>query len=63
MGGIQSLELAGHGTYRMIAAPVKCDEPTPANPAPKLGQHTAALLGQLGYDGARLATLRAAGVI
>ncbi len=63
MGGIQSLELAGHGTYRTIAAPVKCDEPTPANPAPKLGQHTEALLRELGYDGARLATLRAARVI
>jgi crotonobetainyl-CoA:carnitine CoA-transferase CaiB-like acyl-CoA transferase len=62
-GGIQSLELAGYGTYRTVAAPVKCDEPTPANPAPKLGQHTEALLRELGYDEDRLATLRAARVI
>ena len=63
MGGIQSLELAGHGAYRAIAAPVKCDEPTPANPAPTLGQHTEALLRELGYDEDRLTALKVARVI
>ena len=62
-GRLQSLKLAGHGSYRTIATPIKCGEPTPANPAPKLGQHTEALLRELGYDEARMATLRAARVI
>ena len=62
-GRIQTLELEGYGSYRAVAAPVKTDEPTPANPAPKLGQHTDDLLLELGYDAARLAALRAAGVI
>jgi crotonobetainyl-CoA:carnitine CoA-transferase CaiB-like acyl-CoA transferase len=62
-GRIQSLELENYGTYRAIAAPVKCDEPAPANPAPKLGQHTDDLLRELGYDAARLKALKADGVI
>ena len=60
---LHSLELEGYGTYRAVDAPVKCDEPTPVNPAPGLGQHTGELLGELGYDDERLATLRAAKVI
>jgi crotonobetainyl-CoA:carnitine CoA-transferase CaiB-like acyl-CoA transferase len=62
-GRLQSLELEGHGTYRAIDAPIKCDEPTPANPAPRLGQDTEALLTDLGYDHARLAALKDGGVI
>ena len=62
-GRLQSLELEGHGTYRAIDAPVKCDEPTPANPAPRLGQDTEALLTDLGYDNAWLAALKDGGVI
>ncbi len=62
-GRIQSLELEGYGTYRAVAPPVKTDEPAPANPAPKLGQHTDALLRDIGYDDERLAALKAAKVI
>ena len=62
-GRLQSLELEGYGAYRAVGAPVKCDEPTPANPAPALGQHTGDLLGELGYDDQRLAALRAGKVI
>jgi succinate--hydroxymethylglutarate CoA-transferase len=62
-GRIQEIELAGYGTYRALDAPVKAGEPTPANPAPKLGQHTESLLRAIGYDDARLTGLRAAKVI
>lgn len=62
-GRIQEIELPGHGTYRALDAPVKTSEPTPANPAPKLGQHTEDLLRDIGYDDARLAALRAGKVI
>ena len=37
--------------------------PVPARPAPKLGQHSDELLGELGYDPAEIEALRAAGVI
>jgi len=63
-GRVQSLHLPGYGDYRMVAAPVLSGGArTPANPAPKLGQHTDELLGALGYDAARLAALRRARVI
>lgn len=63
-GRIQSLHLAGHGDYRMIAAPVLSGgAETPARPAPKLGEHTDEILAGLGYDAARIAALRKAGVI
>jgi len=61
---IQTLHLPGHGAYRMVASPVLSGGArTPDRPAPRLGQHTDELLGGLGYDAARLAALRKAGVI
>jgi succinate---hydroxymethylglutarate CoA-transferase len=63
-GRVQSLNLPGHGDYRMVAAPVLSGGgETPANPAPKLGQHTEEILTGLGYDAARLVELRQAKVI
>jgi len=58
-GRIQTLHLPGYGDFRMIAPPVKTEgvEP-PANPAPALGADTDAILRDLGYDDARLETLR-----
>ncbi|MYE22750.1 MAG: CoA transferase, partial [Gammaproteobacteria bacterium] len=39
------------------------DEPqVPSKPAPRLGQHTAEVLAELGYDDERIADLRAGGV-
>ncbi|NQV83967.1 MAG: CoA transferase [Rhodospirillales bacterium] len=57
-GRIQDIELEGHGTYRYLRPPVQAAEPAPANPAPKLGQHTDALLAEIGYDDARRDALR-----
>ncbi|MCH7795579.1 MAG: CoA transferase, partial [Proteobacteria bacterium] len=63
-GRIQTLQLAGHGEYRMLRSPVRCSgAEAPANPAPRLGQHTDELLRDLGYDDARLARLRRAKAI
>jgi succinate--hydroxymethylglutarate CoA-transferase len=62
--GIQSLQLEGHGEYRMVAAPVKSgDADVPSNPAPKLGQHTEEILSGIGYSQEKLARLRQAKVI
>ena len=62
-GRVQDLELAGYGTIRAVAPPVKTAEPPPARPAPALGQHTDELLGELGYDADRIDGLRAAKII
>jgi crotonobetainyl-CoA:carnitine CoA-transferase CaiB-like acyl-CoA transferase len=63
-GRLQTLPHPERGTFRMVAAPVRSfgDEP-PARPAPTLGEHTDALLLELGYDGARIRALREAKVI
>jgi crotonobetainyl-CoA:carnitine CoA-transferase CaiB-like acyl-CoA transferase len=55
----------GHGPVRMTGFPVKLSA-TPArlrHPAPALGEHTDQVLAGLGYPPARIAALRAAGVI
>ncbi len=58
-------EHPGHGRVRMTGFPVKLSA-TPARlrrPAPRLGEHTDAVLRELGYDAARVAELRANGVV
>ena len=63
-GRLQSLPHASRGSFRMVASPVRCagDAP-PARPAPALGEHTNALLRELGYDEARIRALRNSKVI
>ena len=62
-GRIQSIPLEDYGNYRTLDSPVKCVEPTPTNPAPKLGQDTEQLLRELGYSQKRIDTLRDSGVV
>ncbi|MBT3307774.1 MAG: CoA transferase, partial [Alphaproteobacteria bacterium] len=62
-GRLQDIELEGHGTYRYLRPPVQAEVPAPANPAPKLGEHTDDLLGDIGYDADRLEALRKGKVI
>ena len=53
------------GATRVIGAPIKLSE-TPASiriPPPVLGEHTDAVLGEIGYDAAAVAALRAKQVI
>ncbi len=57
-GRLQDIDLEGHGVYQYLRPPVQTEHPAPANPAPKLGEHTDALLTELGYDDARLHALR-----
>jgi crotonobetainyl-CoA:carnitine CoA-transferase CaiB-like acyl-CoA transferase len=57
--GVQTLTLEGHGDYRMVASPVLSGgAQTPANPAPKLGQHTTEILTGIGYTAEQLDILR-----
>jgi succinate--hydroxymethylglutarate CoA-transferase len=63
-GRLQSLPHRERGSYRMVAPPVRCEgEAAPARAAPALGEHTEALLTELGYDGARIRALRDSKVI
>ncbi len=63
-GRLQTLPHATQGSYRMIAPPVRCaGEAAPAHPAPALGEHTEALLRELGYGTARIAALKNSKVI
>jgi crotonobetainyl-CoA:carnitine CoA-transferase CaiB-like acyl-CoA transferase len=63
-GRLQTLPNRQRGSYRMVAPPVRCaGEEPPARPAPALGEHTDALLRELGYDSVRIGALRSAKVI
>ena len=62
-GRLQTLSHPSAGEYRLVAPPVRSAETPPSRPAPALGEHTDALLTELGYDAQRLQKLRASGVI
>jgi succinate---hydroxymethylglutarate CoA-transferase len=63
-GRLQTLTRPGKGAYRLVAPPVRCEgEPAPARPAPGLGEHTEAVLRELGYDAARITKLRDAKIV
>ena len=63
-GRLQTLAHPVKGSYRMVAPPVHCEgEEAPAGTAPALGEHTEALLRELGYDAARIRALKESKVI
>ncbi len=62
-GKIQTLTHQGGREFRMLDAPFHTGEPTPNRPAPELGQDTDALLGELGYDSATVAALKARQIV
>jgi crotonobetainyl-CoA:carnitine CoA-transferase CaiB-like acyl-CoA transferase len=62
-GRLQTLTHPSAGEYRLVAPPVRSAQTPPARPAPALGEHTDAVLTELGYDARRLQSLRASGVI
>lgn len=62
---IQEMELEGLGMMSMAGLPIKFSE-SPGSvrlPPPRLGQHTAEVLGELGYAQARIQTLAEQGAI
>ena len=63
-GRLQTLPHPVKGSYRMVAPPVRCaGEEAPARAAPALGEHTEALLREIGYDAARIQALKNSRVI
>jgi formyl-CoA transferase len=57
--------LSVRGSYVTVGSPIKFSELQPATitGSPLLGEHTEAILAELGYDEARIAALRDAGAI
>ena len=62
-GGVQVLDHPDKAGFKLVASPFRIGEPLPAQPAPKLGEHTDALLRELGYPESEIAHLREAGAI
>jgi crotonobetainyl-CoA:carnitine CoA-transferase CaiB-like acyl-CoA transferase len=64
-GALFERELPGAGAIREPRPAARFDAAphTPATPAPQLGEHSAEILGELGYGASEVAALRAAGVI
>jgi crotonobetainyl-CoA:carnitine CoA-transferase CaiB-like acyl-CoA transferase len=59
---LRELPHPGQAGYRVLANPIKLDgERLPSQRAPGLGEHTDAVLHDLGYDAAAIAELRAQG--
>ncbi|MEO6408068.1 MAG: formyl-CoA transferase [Burkholderiaceae bacterium] len=63
-GTVVEVEHPERGAYLTVGNPIKMsDSPTVVMRSPLLGEHTGAVLAQLGYDAAAVAALRAAGVV
>jgi crotonobetainyl-CoA:carnitine CoA-transferase CaiB-like acyl-CoA transferase len=63
-GYLPRLPRAGGGDFTLVASPVQFDErPSPATPAPDLGQHTEEVLLALGLTWEDLAACKEAGAI
>lgn len=60
---LQTLEHPTAGEFRLVAPPVRTGEPPPSRPGPRLGEHTDALLNELGYSEVRIGALKRAGVV
>ena len=64
-GGVVELEHSTAGTVKSLGNPIRLSR-SPVSyrlPPPTLGQHTDAILGQLGYSPEEIVALRADGVI
>jgi succinate---hydroxymethylglutarate CoA-transferase len=62
-GGVQVFDHPDKPGFKLVASPFRLGEPLPAKPAPKLGEHSEALLKELGYAEAEIARLKAQGAV
>ena len=64
-GLFPTIDHPGAGTFRTVASPVRVHgaDIAPRGPAPEIGEHTTAVLTELGMSGADVASLADAGVV
>ena len=62
-GGVQVFDHPDKPGFKLVASPFRLGEPLPAQPAPKLGQHTEALLQELGYASDEISQLKRENVV
>jgi len=62
-GGVQVFDHPDKPGFKLVASPFRIEEKLPARPAPKLGEHTDALMRELGYSDTDIAQLKEGGAI
>jgi len=62
-GGVQVFDHPQRPGFKLVASPFRLGESLPARPAPQLGEHTDALLRELGYGDPDIERLKNAGAI
>ena len=62
-GGVQVFNHPDKPGFKLVASPFRIGESLPARPAPKLGEHTDALLRDLGYKDEDIAQLKKSGAV
>ena len=62
-GGVRTVAHPDRPDLKLLASPIRLDEPIPDRPGPKLGADTDAILAELGYDDEEIDALRQAGAV
>ena len=62
-GGVRTVAHPDRPDLKLLASPIRIDEPVPNRPGPKLGADTDAILAELGYADGEIDALRAAGAV
>jgi len=62
-GGVQEFDHPDKPGFKLVASPFRIGEALPARPAPKLGEHTDALLKGAGYTETEIARLKESGAV